>query len=98
MTRRPPSSTLFPYPTLFRPAPAGFPLGGGTRGRRQGFLGGPEAVRHIAAYGERPRRGEGADAGSERRGERQARAPRAQIGRAHGCTPVTPISRLDSCA
>src|SRR3712207_7706019 len=90
MIRRPPRSTLFPYTTLFR------------SGINQGLLLLPikglvlTVLIVVDHLGERRRHrqiGQTAIVHAE-----SHRAIISQIGRAHVCTPVTPISRTPSSA
>src|SRR3712207_7620112 len=100
MRRRPPRSTLFPYTTLFRSV-GGRPVGVGTvdrdgdRAAVTEHAGEPQPVRVVdvdhldgGAAVEQPRLGEEVvlEVGVE------------EIGRAHVCTLVTPISRMASSA
>src|SRR3712207_7590232 len=87
MIRRPPRSTLFPYTTLFRSQLRMTPIAEQPQqARRRSRLdehGGPRPVGRAAGLG---------------RQEGRLGDPRAQIGRAHVGTPVTPISRMPSSA
>src|SRR3712207_8241084 len=91
MIRRPPRSTLLPYPTLFRsvPDPPGRAGGAGRDHQRPAAgpadRGGAAAERGAVPILHRP----------ERRGDL---AVRAEIGRGHVWTPVTPIGRMPSSA
>src|SRR3712207_8618512 len=103
MIRRPPRSTLFPYTTLFRsPLPAP-----GVRQREQVLAVPREEVEHQV--GHRGGRGHPAHlrAGAVHPPLQRAEARTAarvegddlaEIGRAHVCTPVTPISRMPPSA
>src|SRR3712207_8527097 len=90
MIRRPPRSTLFPYTTLFRSREAN---GSETR----------EAAPKDGLSARLERDGE-LGGGGRRLGDaaRQQHLPgdpeTLEIGRAHVCTPVTPIYRMPSSA
>src|SRR5256885_8414575 len=68
MIRRPPRSTLFPSPTLFRSPPASRSRSGGGGGRRESF----EAMHGVSQTVPRPGRGH-RWAGSRGRGSRGGR-------------------------
>src|SRR3712207_8950422 len=100
MIRRPPRSTLFPYTALFRSRRGNTPVLG-----RCPLLSGAPALRRgslVAAghgLGGRPRY-HGLRLGDEPTGTHLGALALSypQIGRAHVCTPVTPISRMPSSA
>src|SRR2546430_790378 len=90
MIRRPPRSTLFPYPTLFR---SGRPPQAVIEALRDVLEGHIVGQRLVVA---------GADRGDVRVRRRELVVPglkgSAKIGRAHVCTPVTVKSRMPSSA
>src|SRR3712207_7229802 len=86
MIRRPPRSTLFPYTTLFRSDGHDVQLVH-TELDWRGALGWGDPIRIPV----RP-------AGIGRTSFTLAFEGRGGIGRAHVCTPVTPISRISSSA
>src|SRR3712207_6846089 len=88
MIRRPPRSTLFPYTTLFRST-----LVPAARGRSHSRRGGAGTRRRLVLFLPilADRRGAGTITRRPAGGETHV-----ETGRAHVCTPVTPISRLPS--
>src|SRR3712207_7560133 len=84
MIRRPPRSTLFPYTTLLRSREVGSRV---IRMVRQGMLESRDFV-------ERVHRLPFDDTDAEARRVTRRTGRLREIGRAHVCTPVTPISRM----
>src|SRR3712207_8200377 len=88
MIRRPPRSTLFPYTTLFRSQATIDAAAEATRRRREErsapWAGGAEPPVRLHKRGQRRWNGELVELADGH----------VQIGRAHVCTPVTPISRM----
>src|SRR3712207_8448856 len=101
MRRRPPRSTLFPYTTLFRSDEGDEADGAqfvvvealvpGVRHAQQGLhrVALPDRQDHDATDAQLGQEGAGRVLGG--RGDEDT-----EIGRAHVCTPVTPISRMSS--
>src|SRR3712207_9518552 len=96
MRRRPPRSTLFPYTTLFRSLRRARGVGAAPLAVRRRHR---AALRRVDSSRSLQARGEGGGAMNEKRDTtNETRAALLEIGRAHVCTPVTPISRMPSSA
>src|SRR3712207_7474748 len=99
MVRRPSSSTLVPYTTLFRSVVEVAPGRGVVRLPDRDELRNHVGSQHAGALFSAGEAASGAafvGAFAERLGE--LTPPAQGIGRAHGWTPVTPISRMPSSA
>src|SRR3712207_8576224 len=95
MIRRPPRSTLFPYTTLFRSHDNVLDVLGETVGTADGRIAPAAGVTGFALPFRHP---DPASFHRLRQYPWHAVLGISEIGRAHVCTPVTPISRMPSSA